>query len=199
MIERMSADELQAVLAHERYHVRNRDPLKVVIARALSRAFFVLPAIGWLHHRYLARRELAADRRAVKESGRQSLVGALVKAVAGPHWSDLGGAAAIAGDDHLELRVSQLEQGTEPSLPPIPRRVVGVSALALVGLLGALALAVVAAGGPNEFMAMDRSEMSSGTWAASGGLAAAGMLICMGGWLLGGWYVVRRVGRSHLS
>lgn len=199
LVERMSAEELGAVLTHERYHVTSRDPLKVVVARALSWAFFFLPAVRWLHRRYLAGRELAADRRAVDEWGRPPLVGALAKAVAGPHWGDLGGAAAIAGDEHLELRVIQLEQGREPALPPVPRRAVGVSGCALLGLLVALILAVVAAGGPGEFMGMDNSRMSSssGMWGVSGGLAMVGMALCMGGWLLGAWYVVRRFRRSH--
>lgn len=38
--------ELEAVLHHERYHVRNWDTLKVVVARAAPAAFFFLPVLG---------------------------------------------------------------------------------------------------------------------------------------------------------
>jgi Zn-dependent protease with chaperone function len=45
LVEQASEDELAAVLEHERYHVRNLDPLKVLFARALPPTFFYLPAL----------------------------------------------------------------------------------------------------------------------------------------------------------
>lgn len=69
LAELMTGEELGAVLAHEHYHVRNRDPLKLVVGRALSRAFFFLPVLAPLHRRYLAGRELVADRWALREWG----------------------------------------------------------------------------------------------------------------------------------
>jgi len=42
----VSPAELDAVLEHEHYHVRNRDPLKLVLARALPAAFFYLPVLA---------------------------------------------------------------------------------------------------------------------------------------------------------
>lgn len=38
---------------HERHHVCNLDPLKVVLVQALSSAFFFLPALDSLRARYL--------------------------------------------------------------------------------------------------------------------------------------------------
>lgn len=38
LYEAASQQELDAVLAHERYHIRNLDPLKVLLARALPAA-----------------------------------------------------------------------------------------------------------------------------------------------------------------
>lgn len=69
LLKGVSDDELRAVLEHERYHVCNLDPLKVVLVQALSAAFFFLPALDSLRARYLAGRELAADRRAVRACG----------------------------------------------------------------------------------------------------------------------------------
>jgi Zn-dependent protease with chaperone function len=43
LVDRASSQELDAVLAHERYHVRNYDPLKVILVRTLPSAFFYLP------------------------------------------------------------------------------------------------------------------------------------------------------------
>ncbi|MGH9244672.1 MAG: M56 family metallopeptidase [Acidimicrobiales bacterium] len=198
LVDRVTIEELGAVLAHEGYHVRNRDPLKLVVARALSRAFF-LPVLAPLHRRYLAGRELAADRRAVVEWGRPLLAGALMKAVAGPRWAELGAAAAIGGDQHLELRVAQLEGGAEPPLPTLPRGALGVSVAALAALMAALIATLGAAGGPGALMAMDRSGTAMGGWSAPAGLAVAGGVLCLGGWAAGGWFVVRRMRRGHRS
>jgi Zn-dependent protease with chaperone function len=140
LLESVSSDELVAVLHHERYHVANYDPLKVVLARSLPDSLFFLPALGELRGRYVAGRELAADRRAMERSGTPTVAGALFKVIAGPPDVDLGAAAAIGGDEALEARVIQLESGSEPATSPISRTRV----LASVGGAGVLAWSVVA-------------------------------------------------------
>ena len=44
------------------------------------------------------------------------LAGALLKVVRGPEWNDLEGVAAIGAPELLEVRVAQMETGTEPQL-----------------------------------------------------------------------------------
>ncbi len=107
----LSDAELVAVLEHERYHVRNRDPLKVFVTRLLAPMLFFLPALRELRVRYIADRELAADRRALRRHGRRPLAGALYKVVGTPAWVQLSPAAALGGGDALEARVTQLETG----------------------------------------------------------------------------------------
>jgi Zn-dependent protease with chaperone function len=114
LLEGVSGGELRAVLEHERYHVCNLDPLKVVLVRALTAALFFLPALDSLRARYVAGRELAADRRAVAVCGRRPLAGALLKVVRGPEWSELDVAVPIGGPELLKIRVAQLETGAEP-------------------------------------------------------------------------------------
>ncbi|HEY5192536.1 MAG TPA: M56 family metallopeptidase [Solirubrobacteraceae bacterium] len=116
LLQGVSAVELRAVLEHERYHVCNLDPLKTILVQTLSAAFFFLPALDSLRLRYVAGRELAADRRAVRACGRRPLAGALLKVVRGPQWSELEVAAAIGGPDLLDARVAQLERGKQPKL-----------------------------------------------------------------------------------
>lgn len=116
LVEQATDDELAAVLEHERYHVRNLDPLKVLFARALPPTFFYLPALRLFEQRYVTGRELAADRLAVRRCGRKPLAGALLKVVRGPQWPELGVAAAIGGPELLDVRITQLETGTEPRL-----------------------------------------------------------------------------------
>lgn len=114
LLRSASRQELHAVLAHERYHVRNLDPLKVMLTRGLLAALFFLPALDSLRARYLTGCELAADRHAVKACGRRPLAGALLKVVRGPHWNELDLATAIGHPELLGIRVSQLETGVEP-------------------------------------------------------------------------------------
>jgi hypothetical protein len=56
---------LGAVLAHERAHVRRRDPLRMACGRVIAAALFYLPGLGELHRRQTALAELAADEGAI--------------------------------------------------------------------------------------------------------------------------------------
>lgn len=137
LLERLSVVELEAVVAHERYHQHHRDPLRLLIARVAVAACFFLPSGRHLFARYLAGRELAADRCALDANGSAALAGALCKAVPGPGWDELRSAAPIAVPELLALRVEQLEQGAEPPLPAMPTTSLITSA-AMLALLAAL-------------------------------------------------------------
>jgi hypothetical protein len=183
--------ELEAVLHHERYHVRNRDTLKMVIARAAPSAFFFLPALRSLRDRYLAGRELAADRRAIRALDKQALAGALYKVIDAPSFTDLGAAAALGGGSFLDQRVEQLEHGTEPPLPRLPAPIVIATAAGLAVLTVALVLTIANNGG--DTMSMDPS-MNGGI-----GIAASvlGMFTCVCAWLVGGFLLYRRARRHR--
>jgi hypothetical protein len=56
---------LGAVLAHERAHVRRRDPLRVACGRVIAAALFYVPGLRELHRRQIALAELSADERAI--------------------------------------------------------------------------------------------------------------------------------------
>jgi Zn-dependent protease with chaperone function len=162
LLEGVSAEELRAVLEHERYHVRNLDPLKVLIVRALPATFFFLPVLGALRTRYVAGRELAADRRAVQACGRKPLVSALMKVVRGPAWSELEVAAAIGGPELLDLRVAQLESGQEPRLTAFNPMSMALSALGVLVFTGAFIASIVNFGGPSAVSQATGTGMSLG-------------------------------------
>ncbi len=135
----LTGSELAAVLAHEREHVRGRDPLKSVVARVLPARYFYVPYLARLQARYTAGRELAADRAALAACGRAPLAGALLTVAEGPAWAAAAPSAAMAGQALLDARVSQLETGTEPPVLPAGRRVIAASLAA-----AALTVAVLA-------------------------------------------------------
>jgi hypothetical protein len=162
LLDGVSGEELRAVLEHERYHVRNLDPLKVLIVRALPATFFFLPALGALRIRYVAARELAADRQAIQACGRKPLVGALMKVVRGPAWSELEVAPAIGGSELLDLRVSQLETGNEPRLAGLTTADTLLSALGGLVFAGVFVASIVGFGGTSSVSQVRGTGVSLG-------------------------------------
>jgi Zn-dependent protease with chaperone function len=192
LLESASPVELDAVLEHERYHVRNLDPLKVLLARALPPAFFYLPVLGNLRGRYIAGRELAADRRAVQACGHKPLAGALLKVVRGPHWPELQAAAAIGGPELLDVRIAQLEQGREPPIERLSMRAILLSLLGVAVLAAAFVVSVAEFGGP--------SAVSEATGASLTPVDVLLGMFCAVPWIVGGWlayrWLSRRTGRD---
>jgi Zn-dependent protease with chaperone function len=171
--------ELDAVLSHERYHVRNLDPLKVMLSRALPKSFYYIPLLDGLHTRYVTARELAADRRALSTHGREPLAGALYKVVRGPAWPELSAAAAIGGPELLDARLSQLELGSEPAVAGPTRGALALSLLGATALTALFATAVAGFGGPSAI-----GDLSGDPFTA---IDVAGAVLCAVPWFIGGW------------
>jgi Zn-dependent protease with chaperone function len=77
----LTAEELEAVLAHEEVHARRRDPLRTLIAHMVAASLFPVPLSRVLRDRYLAWLEISADREVVGKSGPGPLAGALLKLI----------------------------------------------------------------------------------------------------------------------
>lgn len=69
LVNGLTDEELTAVIAHEAYHCRRRDPLRLVISRTLQAAFFFLPLAADLAKLAELQQEVAADRAAVAHIG----------------------------------------------------------------------------------------------------------------------------------
>jgi Zn-dependent protease with chaperone function len=135
----LGAAEITAVLAHEREHLRHRDPLRLLAAQLLAQWAWYLPAGRWLARRCALRRELAADRAAAGAAGRGVLAAALLKLASLPACPAV--AAASPAEDQpgsLEARVAQLEDGRPPR-----QRLTALRVLASGGALIWLAAAAV--------------------------------------------------------
>jgi beta-lactamase regulating signal transducer with metallopeptidase domain len=178
LIEAVSADELSAVIEHERYHVRNLDPLKIVLVRSLSTALFFLPALAALRTRYIADCELAADRQAAARCGDRSLAGALLKAIRGPSLNELSVAASIGGPDLLDARLVQLETGVEPSPTAIGHSRVVLSILSATLFTFAYLASAYSLGGPAAVYRVTGEGIASATML--GGVLCAAPLAVVG-------------------
>lgn len=131
----VTEDELEAVLWHEREHLRRYDPLRVLIARVVTSLFFLVPWIRVQAARFEVAKELDADRAALRaQRGPASLAGALVALGGSRHVVD----AAIGAWSMTQVRVDQL-CGEDPAslLPRSSRR---VRALSVAGLSFAFVL-----------------------------------------------------------
>lgn len=109
--------ELEAVLLHERYHLKSRDPLKVLLARVLGRAFFFLPVVAELGRHYIVVKELAADRAVIGEQGQgRWLASALFKLITIPSVADAS-TVTTGLIDATDVRIDHLlEPGTTERL-----------------------------------------------------------------------------------
>jgi Zn-dependent protease with chaperone function len=174
---------LEAVLAHEAAHARNRDPLRQVLAHAVARGLWVAPAARRAAEHQRLRLELAADRHATAHAGRRALAQALLVLHAAP--SPAGTPGIAGGVTALGARIDALAPDSSP-----PRLVVGPSAMwrsiAGLALTAVLVLAVVAGPGtgsdpilPMPMKGADFADMAL-AWAVRGG---AGALV---------WLAVRR-------
>ena len=108
MAARLTEPELEAVLHHEHWHARRRDPVRLLLAHTVAAAFRPLPAFQRLADEYALAMEIAADRHVVTVmGGRRWLASALAKmltdgaaVVAAPAFTVQADAriAALAGE-----------------------------------------------------------------------------------------------------
>jgi hypothetical protein len=68
-LEILGTAELAATLAHERHHVRRRDPLRLACNRVLVDALFFVPPLGRLVQQQQSLAEMGADEAAVAAAG----------------------------------------------------------------------------------------------------------------------------------
>ena len=130
--------ELEAVLAHERHHARRRDPLRILLARAVADGLFFVPALKQLAARYAELAELAADEAAFAQTrDRRPLASALLV------FGERDSPPSVVGV--TPERVDHLLG--EPPRWRVPRWVMAASAAIVIGLV-AIPAAATAMGGP---------------------------------------------------
>jgi uncharacterized protein (TIGR03435 family) len=73
VMERLSASQLDAIVAHELCHMRRRDNLTAALHMVVEALFWFHPAVWWIRARLMEERERACDE-AVLDSNREALV-----------------------------------------------------------------------------------------------------------------------------
>lgn len=132
LVERLDTDELRAVLHHERYHLRQRDPLRQVVARYFAAGLYVVPVVDELLAFHTLQKEIEADQEAVRASGDvRSLASALYKLLPDADDVSLGLLVPVSSLSVTEARIDQLVAGQPLSLALSPVSI-GLSGGALV-------------------------------------------------------------------
>ena len=123
LVRRLSAEALDAVLLHEREHVRSLEPLVRAGLDSASEVFFYIPLLRWWSQHRLEESELRADRVALDRLGPRPVAAAL--------WA-LGSSTAVRGAAAFggvaRLRVAQVLGD------PLPARAPGLSLIAISGM-----------------------------------------------------------------
>jgi len=137
----LSAEELEALLRHEAYHLHRRDPLRRLLGDSVGDAFFFLPVIRELARFCVLRRELRADLSAVQGMGdTYALAGALYKAVGSPA-GHLGPDTAVAAFSVVDARIDQIASlgGSAPGFRPHSSSII-LSLLSLLAITAVVCL-----------------------------------------------------------
>jgi Zn-dependent protease with chaperone function len=143
LVERLDHDELRAVLHHERYHLRQRDPLRQVVARYFAAGLYVVPVVDELVSFHTLQKEIEADEEAVRASGDvRSIASALYKLLPDADDVSLGLLVPVSSLSVTEARIDQLVAGRPLSLALSP-----VSVVLSGGALVAAAVLVAVKGG----------------------------------------------------
>ncbi len=130
LADRLSYDELAAVVAHEASHAEGRDPLRLSLLRFLSRMLFWLPVFRRLAEDAADEAEIRADDRASR--GKPLVLASAIVALS--HWRTEGPQSAVVGfnnADLLERRVRRLAGQVVSPHSHVNRR----SVLSAVGVL----------------------------------------------------------------
>lgn len=107
LIDLLPSRELEAVLLHEREHLRRLDPLKVAVGKLFVSTGFFVPVLGALYRRFLVEKELAADRAVIAAQGDEAGLGAaLIRLV--ERRATLQPPFSAGASDALEARIDAL-------------------------------------------------------------------------------------------
>lgn len=107
LLRTLTEDEVKAVLLHESYHIRNRDPLKILLGKTASIMFFFIPIFAEIQNYYAFSKEIAADEVVMKHGNKDSLISVLSKLLLSES-PKFAGVATLGNVDDLEKRIVYL-------------------------------------------------------------------------------------------
>jgi len=123
LLKNLTENELKSVLLHESYHLKNYDPLKILLGKTSAIMFFFIPVFADIQNYYAFSKEIAADEVVIKNGNKDSLISVLSKLVVSDS-PKFAGVAALINMNDLEKRIlylsgKQIKNTFKPSLTNI--------------------------------------------------------------------------------
>lgn len=162
LVKSLTKGELKAVLIHENYHLKNRDPLKVLLSQVAVSMFFFVPILKDFHKYFILSKELAADQLVIKAKLIQDLKKALAKSL-GSLTPNLSGIATFANESNLEQRINALTVPNFKTVIHISLLKAFISTLVLIPAFAILNLPVYAMedkDGSHSYFIMSAGKMA---------------------------------------
>lgn len=114
LIEISSIKELEAVLRHEYYHIKNKDTLIMFFITIIQWLFPFLPIIKDFIHNYRVEQEIRADHYSITCLGDARPLASILKKFLLSGSCSVGFVPAFANEDTLELRIRTITGNTLP-------------------------------------------------------------------------------------
>lgn len=147
LIRELDGGELEAVVFHELNHAEKRDPLKLFVLSFIRDMFFFIPLGSYLAKLFHGAKELAADERAARETGKPyDLANALVKMMRMKRGSIPAGVPALENSSLAEKRIKELLEPGGAGGAGKPPGLAIATLLIVLTLAGAFAAPIYAGG-----------------------------------------------------
>jgi bla regulator protein BlaR1 len=183
--ERLTPAEFEAVIAHERCHIRRRDNLAAALQMFVEALFWFHPLVWWLGARLMTERERACDEEVLRRGSRpEAYAEGILKVCELYLESSLACVSGVTGAD-LRQRIEQIMTNRIVSQLNFARKLLigaavaaAVAAPVITGILNAPAIeAQVPAGHGFEVVSVKRCEVGPGRMRDGGNASASTLRI----------------------
>jgi Zn-dependent protease with chaperone function len=141
LLELLDPSEVQAVISHEHYHQRHRDPLVIFLLQIASKSMWYIPVFKWVSEMYKVAAEIMADKHAIQLTGGSEPLGStLLKMLKNGQPSDaMLSSASYASFAHssINLRILHIMNPHMKLVykPPVIRCIISIIGFSLLALL----------------------------------------------------------------
>ncbi len=134
MVKKLVPQELEALLIHEKRHLENYDPLKILLGRLVAVALFFIPVLRDILKHYLIDKEIAADRSAIQYQGHYRGIAGVLEKLLQEHSAIPAEGLVAGGAEALSYRIDSLMEHTSQRglRIPIPHLVTSFLITALI-------------------------------------------------------------------
>lgn len=113
LLKILTKEELKAVLIHEHYHLKNYDPLKIMLGQIATSMFWFLPVIKDFQDHFIVLKEFSADQLAIDIQGSAKYLKLALAKVLNYSIAPAAGVVSFTNVKGLETRILYLTNTRE--------------------------------------------------------------------------------------